>query len=130
MTIQTVLLLLLIGVGAGTLSGYVGVGGGIIIVPALTYLIGMQTKEATGTSLFILCIPVVFLGLRNYWLQGQVNWKYGLVIAVTFVIGNYIGAKLNQQSKDGMVKLIFGMVMLISSFLLIRSGFIEWKQDE
>ena len=86
MTIQTVLILFSIGISAGLLSGFVGVGGGIIIVPALVFLVGLSQHEAQGTSLFILSMPVVLLGVMNYWKSGDVNWKYGLVIALTFLL--------------------------------------------
>ena len=72
MTVQTILMLSSIGIFAGILSGFVGVGGGIIIVPGLVFLLGLTQHEAQGTSLFVLAMPVVWLGLMNYWKDGNV----------------------------------------------------------
>lgn len=123
MTIQTVLILFSIGISAGLLSGFVGVGGGIIIVPALVFLVGLSQHEAQGTSLFILSMPVVLLGVMNYWKSGDVNWKYGLVIALTFFIGAYFGSKLSLKLQPGMVKFLFGLLMAVVSVKLILSGY-------
>lgn len=123
MTLGTILILLSIGMMAGILSGFVGVGGGVIIVPALVFALGLSQHEAQGTSLFVLMMPVVLLSVMNYWKAGNVNWKFGLLIAVAFVIGGYIGSKLSLKLSPGIVKLIFGVIMAILSFRLILSGY-------
>ncbi len=122
MSSTTVLILVSIGLLAGLLSGFVGIGGGIIIVPALVFLLGMSQHEAQGTSLFVLVMPVVALALSNYWKTDNVNWKYGFVIAATFVIGGYIGSKLTLKISPSIVKLVFGVIMAYVSFQLIYSG--------
>lgn len=122
MTIQTLLILGLIGIMAGILSGFVGVGGGVIIVPALVYALGMSQHGAQGTSLFILLLPVGFLAVYNYWKADSINWKFGLVVALTFVIGGYIGSKLSLKLSPSLVKLIFGIIMAYVSFKMIMSG--------
>ena len=121
MTNTTLLILLSIGLGAGMLSGFVGIGGGVIIVPALVFLLGLSQHEAQGTSLFVLVMPVVFLALTNYWKTGNVNWKYGLIIALAFVIGGYFGSKLSLKLSPQFVKLAFGLIMAYVSFQLIFS---------
>ena len=123
MTTQTILILVLIGISAGILSGFVGVGGGIIIVPALVYLLGMSQFEAQGTSLFVLLLPVGVLAVINYTRAENINWKFGLVVAVTFVIGGYIGSKLALKISPTVVKLVFGIIMAFVSVRLILSGF-------
>ena len=123
MTAQTIITLVLIGILAGILSGFVGVGGGIIIVPALVYFLGMSQHEAQGTSLFVLLLPVGILAVINYAKSSQMDWKFGLVIAVTFVVGGYIGSKLALKISPSLVKLIFGFIMAIVSIKLILSGF-------
>ncbi|TNE98207.1 MAG: sulfite exporter TauE/SafE family protein [Bacteroidetes bacterium] len=120
---QTIYILIVIGILAGILSGFVGVGGGVIIVPALVYVLGMSQHGAQGTSLFILLLPVGILAVMNYWKAGNVNWKFGLIVAVTFVIGGYIGSKLALRLSPGLVKLIFGLVMAYVSIRMILSGF-------
>ena len=95
MTPQIIIYLVLIGLMSGVLSGFVGVGGGIIIVPALVFLTGLTQHQAQGTSLFVLSLPVVVLGMLQYWNSGNVNWKYGIIIALTFVVGAIVGSKLS-----------------------------------
>lgn len=123
MTIQTVIILCAIGICAGVLSGFVGVGGGIIIVPALVFLVGLTQHQAQGTSLFVLALPVVWLGLMNYWKEGNVQWKFGLVVALTFFIGAYFGSKLSLKINPSVVKLLFGILMALVSVKLILSGY-------
>jgi uncharacterized protein len=128
-TTQIIIILFIIGFCAGTLSGFVGVGGGIIIVPALFYFANQPWSTAVGTSLFILAMPVVIFGLMNYWKAGDVNWRYGLVIASTFVVGGYIGSKINQAINPSVVKIVFGCIMIFSAAMLIRNGYQEIKKD-
>ncbi|MFM7681468.1 MAG: TSUP family transporter, partial [Bacteroidota bacterium] len=123
MTLQTILILSIIGLFAGILSGFVGVGGGVIIVPALVFFLGLTQHEAQGTSLFVLMIPVVALAVLNYWKAGNVNWKFGFIIASTFLVGGFIGSKLSLRLSPGLVKLIFGIFMAYVSFKLIISGY-------
>ena len=130
MPFETILILVLIGLFAGTLSGFIGVGGGIIIVTALVYFLGLTQHQATGTSLFILTLPVVILGTMNYAKTGNLNWRYGLVIASTFVIGGYIGSKLSLKISPAIVKIIFGFIMAYVAFTMIRSGFNLYKNEE
>jgi uncharacterized protein len=130
MSIQIISILVLIGLAAGALSGLIGVGGGIIIVPALVFFLGLTQKEASGTSLFILSMPVVILGVMNYWKAGQVNWKFGLVVAVSFLIGGYFGSKFAAKLSPAVLKIIFGGIMLYVAFVMIRSGFLTWKDEE
>jgi len=123
MTIQTIIILITIGVAAGVLSGFVGVGGGVIIVPALMYFLNLNQHQAQGTSLFILLLPVGILAVMNYAKAGQINWNYGIIIAVTFVLGGYLGSKLSLKLSPGVVKFVFGLIMAFVSFKLIMSGF-------
>ena len=130
MTIQIILILAATGLMAGILSGFVGVGGGIIIVPSLVFLLGMSQHSAQGTSLFVLCLPVVFLALFNYWKEGQVNWKFGLIIAITFLIGGFVGSKLSLKLSPSLVQIIFGLIMAYVSFRLLFAGFSTLSSDE
>lgn len=119
---STILILVAIGILAGILSGFVGVGGGVIIVPALVYFLGMNQHAAQGTSLFVLLLPVGILAVLNYWKSGNINWKFGLIIAITFVVGGYIGSKLSLRMSPAYVKLTFGFLMAYVSFKMIMSG--------
>lgn len=130
MTLQTILILSVIGLFAGILSGFVGVGGGVIIVPALVFFLGLTQHEAQGTSLFVLMMPVVALAVLNYWKAGNVNWKFALIIATTFLLGGFIGSKLSLRLSPGLVKLIFGIFMAYVSFKLIVSGYTSINSNE
>ena len=123
MTLQTILILIVIGLSAGILSGFVGVGGGVIIVPALVFFLGLTQHQAQGTSLFILLLPVGILAVMNYAKASHINWGYGAIIAVTFVIGGYIGSRLSLKLSPGYVKLIFGLIMAFVSFKMVMSGY-------
>jgi uncharacterized membrane protein YfcA len=130
MTTQTIFILITIGLLAGILSGFVGVGGGIVIVPGLVYMLGFSQHQAQGTSLFILSMPVVILATMNYWKSGNVNWKFGLIIAATFILGGYIGSKLALKISPGLVKFLFGILMAYVSFRLIVSGYQSLSSNE
>lgn len=129
MDTQTVLILVTIGVVAGILSGFVGVGGGVVIVPALVYALGMSQHAAQGTSLFILLLPVGILAVYNYWKTENINWQFGIIIALTFVVGGFIGSKLALKLSPGVVKLSFGIIMAYVSFRMILSGFNSLSND-
>ena len=130
MPLQTTLILVLIGLIAGFLSGFVGVGGGIVIVPALVYFLGFSQHTAQGTSLFILLLPVGFLAVMNYYKTANINWKFGLIIAVCFVFGGYIGSKLAIKISPSLVRIIFGLVMAYISILMIFSGYNSFISNE
>jgi uncharacterized membrane protein YfcA len=130
MTPQTIFMLVSIGLFAGLLSGFVGVGGGIIIVPALVFLLGLTQHQAQGTSLFVLMLPVVSFAVLNYWKSGNVKWEYGLVIAMTFIVGAFIGSKLSLKISPGLVQLLFGILMAYISFRMILSGYTSISSDE
>lgn len=129
MSTSTIVILICIGLSAGILSGFVGVGGGIIIVPALVFFLGLTQHQAQGTSLFVLAMPVVILAVINYWKTSNVNWQYGLVIAFTFVVGGYIGSKLSLKLSPSVVKLIFGVLLAYVSIRLMLSGFNSLKHE-
>ena len=123
MTNQTILILVIIGLFAGIISGFVGVGGGVVIVPALVFFLGLTQHQAQGTSLFILLMPVGILAVMNYSKTANINWNYGLIIALTFVIGGYFGSKLSLKLSPSVVKLVFGLIMAFVSIKLILSGY-------
>lgn len=122
MTSSTIIILILIGFFAGILSGFVGIGGGVIIVPALVFFLGLSQHEAQGTSLFVLMMPVVGLAVYNYWRENSINWNYGFIIALAFVIGGFLGSKISLKLSPSFVKLVFGVIMAYVSVRLIMSG--------
>ncbi|OQP61830.1 permease [Niastella vici] len=113
MSIQTILLLILVGLAAGALSGMVGVGGGIIIVPALVYILGFSQLKAQGTSLGLLLLPAGILAVMNYYKQGYIDIKVVAIMFVTFVIGGWFGSKFSLSIPQETVKKIFAVVLLL-----------------
>jgi uncharacterized membrane protein YfcA len=120
---QTIITLICIGLFAGIVSGFVGVGGGVVIVPALVFFLGLTQHQAQGTSLFILVMPVGILAVMNYSKTANINWSYGLIIALAFILGGYFGSKLSLKMSPSLVKLIFGLIMAFVSIKLIMSGY-------
>ena len=113
MTIQTVLLLAIIGLAAGVLSGMIGIGGGIIIVPALVLVLGFTQQQAQGTSLGLLLLPVGILAVLNYYKQGYIDIKVVAIMSVTFILGGWLGSKLSLSLPQETVKKIFAVFMII-----------------
>nr|WP_294936655.1 sulfite exporter TauE/SafE family protein [uncultured Flavobacterium sp.] len=112
MTLPTVLALIAIGILAGMLSGLVGIGGGIVMVPLLL-LLGFSQHQAQGTSLAVLVVPVTAAAVYNYYQEGYIDWRYAALIAVFFVVGGYFGSKLAVSIDQRMLKKIFGVILLI-----------------
>jgi len=121
MSISTFIILIIIGLLAGVLSGLVGVGGGILMIPLLIIFLGLTQHEAQGTALFAMLPPIGILAAINYYKEGFVKWEYAIVIAFTFVIGGYLGSKLSLSLPPQMVRRIFGIIMLLGAIKLISS---------
>ncbi len=120
MRMTTIIALIIIGLCAGILSGMIGVGGGIIIVPALVYFLGLTQHQAQGTSLAMMIPPIGILAVYNYYKAEQVNMKYALILAAFFVVGGYLGSKITIDFIDEKtLKKFFGGVMLIAALKMI-----------
>ena len=119
MTLQIILILILIGLFAGMLSGFIGVGGGVIVVPALVYFLGFSQHEAQGTSLGLLTLPVVFLAAMNYYKEGQLDVKVVLIMCVAFFIGGWLGSKLSLSLPAATVKKAFGVILMYTAFKML-----------
>mgnify|MGYP001272229494 CR=1 FL=1 len=120
MSFSTLIILVIIGLLAGVLSGMVGVGGGIIIVPALVYFLGMSQHGAQGTSLALMLPPIGILAAMNYYKEGNLNLKFAIVIAAAFIIGGYFGSKISiSYISEDVMKKIFGFVMLFAAIKMI-----------
>jgi len=121
MSVSTFIILIVIGLLAGILSGLVGVGGGILMIPLLIIFLGLTQHEAQGTALFAMLPPIGILAAINYYKEGFVKWEYAIVIAFTFVIGGYLGSKLSLSLPPQMVRRVFGVIMLLGAIKLISS---------
>jgi uncharacterized membrane protein YfcA len=109
----SVALVLLLGFVAGILSGMFGIGGGLVIVPALVILFELPLRSATGTSLFALLWPVGLLGVGAYWKEGHINVKYGLLIALGLFFGAYLGARVTLSVSPAAMKRGYAMFLLV-----------------
>jgi uncharacterized protein len=115
-----VALMLFIGLFSGTASGIFGIGGGIIIVPALIYLAKFSQHAAIGTSLAILLPPIGLMAVLEYYRHGNVDMKAAVLVAIAFMIGGWIGAHLaNQIISGGVLKLLFGIFVVGISVYVI-----------
>lgn len=119
MSMNVLLILLAIGLLSGILSGMVGIGGGIIIVPALVYMLGMNQLTAQGTTLALFLPPIGFLAVYNYYKAGYVDVKSGLIMAITFIVGGYLGSRISISIDQATVKKIFGFVALLVAVKMI-----------
>ena len=113
MDLQTVFILLMIGLAAGILSGVVGIGGGIVILPALIYFVGFSQRTAQGTSLAILLLPIGLLGVIQFYKAGYVDIKATAVIALAFFIGSYFGSRIALTVSQEILKKCFALLLLV-----------------
>jgi len=119
MNISVLISLVLIGLLAGFFSGTLGIGGSVVMIPLMLLWLNFSQHEAQGTSLAVLAVPVTLLAAYNYYQEGHVNWKYAGVIAITFIIGGYLGSKLAISINQVLLKKIFGGVLLLVALKMI-----------
>ncbi len=121
MPVNDIIILIIIGVFAGFLSGSMGIGGGIIIVPALIFFFGISQHEAQGTSLGILVFPVAIAGAYNYYKEGYINTKFVFIILFAFLVGGYFGSLLSVNLPDKVLKKVFGILILLIGIKMVFS---------
>jgi len=107
-----------LGLGVGVLVGLLGIGGGVVLVPAMVYLLGYDQHLAQGTSLFILLPPIGLGALRQYWRSGQVDLRAGIYCAIGFLLGGYVGGRLAVPLPSTSLRAIFGAFLVLSAILL------------
>jgi uncharacterized protein len=103
----------LIGLAGGVLSGLFGIGGGLIIVPGLILLLGMSQKQAAGTSLAALLLPVGILGAIEYWRAGYVDVRLAILLAIGLLIGAFLGARLAILIPAELIQRAFGILLVL-----------------
>ena len=116
---QTLIILIIIGLVAGLLGGMVGVGGGIIIVPALVFFLGFSQKMAQGTSLGILLLPVGLLGVWQFYKEGFVDLRVVFIISAGFFAGSYLGSKLALSLSQETVKKAFAILLIVVALKML-----------
>lgn len=128
MNAETILLLVIVGLAAGVLSGLVGVGGGIIIVPALVYFLGYSQHQAQGTSLGLLLLPIGILAVINYYNRGFIDVKAVAVMTLAFVAGGWLGSKLAISISQDTLRKIFAIVLFYTALRMLEwdTAIIKW----
>jgi len=121
MTVSILLLLLAIGIITGILSGMLGIGGAIIMVPALVFLMGFSQHMAQGTSLAVMLPPIGIIAAYNYWKAGQVNLKFAIILVLAFLIGSYFGSKIALALPQPVLRKIFGILLLLVAAKMLLS---------
>lgn len=121
MSLTEIIILVLIGLVAGLLSGALGIGGAILAIPAMVFFLGLSQQEAQGTSLAFMLPPVGILAAINYHKAGYINWKYAAVLAAMFLIGAYFGSIITVQLPEKIIKKGFGILLLFISYKMIMS---------
>jgi uncharacterized protein len=107
------LLLIIIGLIVGFFGGMFGIGGGVILIPALVFLLGMDQHTAQGTSVAIMLPPIGLVAAYTYYKEGHVNIKFAIIIAITFIVGSYFGSKLAVHLPDQISRKIFAVIMFL-----------------
>ena len=108
-----IIILLSVGLLAGYLSGLVGIGGGIVIVPVLVYALQFSQQQAQGTTLFMFMFPIGILGVMQYHKAGNVEWKSAAIIALPFLLGSLLGSKTALAVDQNLLKKIFGTIIIL-----------------
>jgi len=131
MTTELLITLLIIGLFAGILSGLVGVGGGLIIVPALIFFLGYSQHQAQGTSLGLLLLPVGILAVLNYYNKGYIDIKVVAVMSIAFVLGGWLGSKIALRLPADTVKKIFAIFLFYSALKLLNwdKAIMKWFRE-
>lgn len=116
-----VLTFVLLGIAAGVMAGLFGIGGGIVLVPALVYLFHFTQKTAQGTTLALLIPPIGFFAAYSYYKAGQVNIKAALFIIAGFLIGSYFGAHFANSLPDKKLTRAFGFFVILAGVKMIMT---------
>lgn len=121
MSLTTIIILVIIGLMTGVFGGMFGVGGAVIMIPALVYFLGVDQHTAQGTSVAIMLPPIGLFAAYNYYKAGQVNIWYAVIIAIAFMVGGYFGSKIALNLPENLMKKIFGIVLILVALRMIFS---------
>jgi uncharacterized protein len=121
MSTSLLLILIVIGIITGVMAGMLGIGGAIIMIPALGLLLGLSQQTAQGTSLAVMLPPVGIIAAYNYYKAGHVNIKFALILAIAFIIGSYFGSKIALNLPQSTLKKIFGILLLLVAAKMLFS---------
>lgn len=119
MTINTLILLVIVGMVTGVMAGMLGIGGGIVVIPAMVLLLGFSQQSAQGTSLAMMLPPVGLFAVLNYYKAGHVDIKVALVLAIFFVLGSIFGSRLAVKLPQELLQKIFGGFLLLVAIKML-----------
>ena len=119
LTMETILIVLVIGVFAGAFGGFIGIGGGLIVVPCLVYFIGMSQHTAQGTSLAMMLPPIGLIAVYNYYKQGHVDFKIAAILCISFVAGSFFGSKIALSLSADQIKKAFGVIIILLGIKMV-----------
>ena len=121
MATSMLLTLIVIGIITGIMAGMLGIGGAIIMIPALVYFMGFTQQMAQGTSLAVMLPPIGIIAAYNYYKAGQVDIKFAIILAVCFLVGSYFGSKLALSLPQPVLRKIFGVLLLLVAAKMLLS---------
>ena len=121
MSLSMLMILVGIGIITGVMAGMLGIGGAIIMIPALVFFMGFSQQTAQGTSLAVMLPPVGIIAAYNYYKAGEVNIKFALILAAAFLFGSYFGSKLALNLPQEALKKIFGILLLLVAAKMLFS---------
>ncbi len=109
----------MIGLLAGAMSGILGIGGGIVIIPALVMLLGFSQQTAQGTSLVLLLPPIGIFAVLNYYKSGFVDFRAAGIMIITFIIGSYLSSKFAVSINEAMLRKVFAVFLILYAVKLL-----------
>jgi uncharacterized membrane protein YfcA len=121
MSTSVLFVLIVIGIITGIMAGMLGIGGAIIMIPALVFFMGLSQQAAQGTSLAVMLPPIGIIAAYNYYKAGEVNLKFALILAAAFIVGSYFGSKIALNIPPGVLKKIFGILLLLVAAKMLFS---------
>ena len=121
MSTSMILILIVILIITGVMAGMLGIGGAIIMIPALVFLLGISQQTAQGTSLAVMLPPVGIIAAYNYYKAGHVNIRFAIILAVFFLVGSYFGSSLALNIPQAALKKIFGVLLLLVAAKMLLS---------
>jgi uncharacterized protein len=121
MSISMLMILIVIGIITGAMAGMLGIGGAIIMIPALVYFMGFSQQMAQGTSLAVMLPPIGILAAYNYYKAGHVDIKFALILAGTFLIGSYFGSKFALTLPQATLRKVFGVLLFLVAIKMLFS---------
>lgn len=121
MSTSVLLIVIVIGLITGALSGMLGIGGAVIMIPALVFLLGYSQQSAQGTSLAVMLPPIGIFAAYNYYKAGHVDIKIALILAAAFIAGSYFGSKFALTLPQALLKKLFAVLLLLVAARMLFS---------